>query len=145
MSHHDYQRIDDARWQAQERARLAALAGHADADPSDLRIARALREPPPVGLPPDFATRVASMARAGMVADSRLEQRLLRALAVVFALSAAVVVAWFGRGWVAALAASLPGGQGALGWAALTACCLLGNAAMGALRRAFGRGAQAAA
>ena len=35
--------IDDARWQAQERARR----GEAEADALDLRIAHALRAPPP--------------------------------------------------------------------------------------------------
>lgn len=123
--------VDDARWQAQERAR------HADpeADPLDLRIAHALRAPPPVALPQDFAARVAALAQARAVADSRLEQGLLRGLVLVFALSAAVVVAWFGRGWMATLAATLPGGQSAIGWGALAACCLLGNWGLGALRR----------
>ena len=123
--------VDDARWQAQERAR------HADpeADPHDQRIAHALRVPPPVALPQDFAARVAALAQARAVADSRLEQTLLRWLVLVFALSAAVVVAWFGRGWVATLAATLPGGQSAIGWGALAACCLLGNWGLGALRR----------
>ena len=123
--------IDDARWQAQERARR----GDPEADPLDLRIAHALRTPPPVALPQDFAARVAALAQARAVADSRLEQGLLRGLVLVFALSAAVVVAWFGRGWVATLAATLPGGQSAIGWGALAACCLLGNWGLGALRR----------
>ena len=123
--------IDDASWQAQERARR----GEAEADPLDLRIAHALRVPPPVALPQDFAARVAALAQARAVADSRLEQGLLRGLVLVFALSAAVVVAWFGRGWVATLAATLPGGQSAIGWGALAACCLLGNWGLGALRR----------
>ena len=123
--------VDDARWQAQERARH----GEAEADALDLRIAHALRVPPPVALPQDFAARVAALAQARAVADSRLEQALLRWLVLVFALSAAVVVAWFGRGWVATLAATLPGGQSAIGWGALAACCLLGNWGLGALRR----------
>ena len=123
--------VDDARWQAQERARR----GEAEADALDLRIAHALRVPPPVALPQDFAARVAALAQARAVADSRLEQTLLRWLVLVFALSAAVVVAWFGRGWVATLAATLPGGQSAIGWGALAACCLLGNWGLGALRR----------
>lgn len=123
--------IDDARWQAQERARR----GEAEADALDLRIAHALRVPQPVALPQDFAARVAALAQARAVADSRLEQTLLRWLVLVFALSAAVVVAWFGRGWVATLAATLPGGQSAIGWGALAACCLLGNWGLGALRR----------
>ena len=123
--------IDDARWQAQERARR----GEAEADCLDLRIAHALRTPPAVALPQDFAARVAALAQARAVADSRLEQGLLRGLVLVFALSAAVVVAWFGRSWVATLAATVPGGQSAIGWGALAACCLLGNWGLGALRR----------
>ncbi|MBN8264903.1 MAG: hypothetical protein J0M21_09645 [Xanthomonadales bacterium] len=123
--------VDDARWQSQERARHA----NPEADSLDLRIAHALRTPPPVALPQDFAARVAALAQARAVADSRLEQGLLRGLVLVFALSAAVVVAWFGRGWVATLAATLPGGQSAIGWGALAACCLLGNWGLGALRR----------
>ena len=123
--------MDEARWQAQEQARR----GEAEADPLDLRIALALRAPPPVALPQDFAARVAALAQSRAVADTRLEQALLRGLVLVFALSAAVVVAWFGRGWVATLAATLPGGQSAIGWGALAACCLLGNWGLGALRR----------
>jgi predicted membrane protein len=80
---------------------------------------------------------VAAQARAQAAASIVFEQRLLRALVVVFALSAAAVVAWFGRGWAVALAANLPGGQGALGWCALVACCALGNWGIGVLRRCF--------
>ena len=128
-------RFDAAGWQAQERARLAARDGLGDADPAELRIARALRAAPPIALPPDFAAQVAGLARAEAAASGLLEQRLLRGLVLVFALSAAVVVAWFGRGWVATLAATLPGGQSAIGWGALAACCLLGNWGLGALHR----------
>ena len=61
------------------------------------------------------------------------------------ALSAAVVVAWFGRGWLETLAAVLPGGGDALGWSGIAALCLLGNWGFGALRRQFERGPHAAA
>jgi anti-sigma factor RsiW len=137
--------IDEARWQAQEQAFLAARRGDADADPGDLRIARALRRAPAPALPFDFAAQVAAMARAQAVADSRLEQALLRGLAVVFALSAAVVVAWYGRGWVAGLAAVLPGGSDAVGWSGVAALCVLGNWGFGALRRQIERGSHATA
>ena len=87
MNHQDRQHpIDEARWQAQEKARR----GDADADPDDLRIARALRRAPPVDLPFDFASQVASLARAQAAANYLLEQRLLRGLVFVFAMSAAV-------------------------------------------------------
>ena len=138
--------IDEARWQAQEKARR----GDADADAEDLRIARALRRAPAVGLPSDFATRVAAMARAPAAApavaeQSLVEQRLLRGLTLVFALSAAVVVAWYGRGWVAELATVLPGGRDAVGWSGVAALCLLGNWGFGALRRQLEHGARTAA
>ena len=81
--------IDEARWDAQEKARR----GDADADPGELRIARALRRAPAVDLPFDFAAQVAAMAQAQSAPVSLLEQRLLRGLVVALALSAAVVVA----------------------------------------------------
>ena len=137
--------MDDARWQAQERARRL----DADADPAELRIARALRRAPPVDLPVDFAAQVAALARtqASLAASdqSLLEQRLLRGLVIAFALSAAVVVAWFGRGWVAELAAVLPGGGDAVAWSGVAALCLLGNWAVGLLRGQHMRGSHAAA
>jgi hypothetical protein len=129
--------IDAQRWQAQEQARR----GDPDADAGDLRIARALRRAPPVDLPPDFATTVArsaaarAAARARAEASTLLEQRLLRGLGLAFALSAAVVVAWYGRGWAVALTATLPGGGAALGWCAAAAVCLLGNWGLGAMKR----------
>ena len=64
-----------------------------------------------------------------------MEQRLLRGLVIVFALSAAVVVAWLGRGWVAELAAVLPGGGDAVAWSGVAALCLLGNWGVGVLRQ----------
>ena len=100
-------RIDPRRWQAQERARH----GDADADAGDLRIARALREAAPVDLPADFAARMAARVQRRGEASMLLEQRLLRALGMVMALSSAAVVAWYGRGWAGGLAASLPGGR----------------------------------
>lgn len=133
--------VDEARWQAQEKARR----GDADADADELRIARALRHAPAVDLPFDFAAQVAALTRRQDAVDSRMEQRLLRGLVFVFALSAAVVVAWFGRGWLETLAAVLPGGGDALGWSGIAALCLLGNWGFGALRRQFERGPHAAA
>lgn len=145
MNQNDRESIDEARWQAQEKARR----GEPDADASELRIARALRHAPRVDLPVDFAAQVATLARAQALApvvaeQSQMEQRLLRGLVLVFALSAAVVVAWYGRGWVAELAAVLPGGGDAVGWSAVAALCVLGNWGFGALRRQFERGSHAA-
>lgn len=130
--------IDEARWLAQEKARR----GDPDADADDLRVARALRDAPSVDLPFDFASQVASMARAQAAANSLLEQRLLRGLVAVFALSAAVVVAWYGRGWPAELAAVLPGGSEAVGWSGAAALCVLANWGFGALRGHLARGSR---
>lgn len=132
--------LDEQRWQAQERARR----GDPDADATDLRIARALRHAPSVDLPVDFASRVAALARTQATFSAVLEQRLLRGLVLVFALSAAVVVAWFGRGWVAELATVLPGGQDAVAWSGIAALCVLGNWGFGLLRDRIERGAHAA-
>jgi hypothetical protein len=63
----------------------------------------------------------------------------------VFVLSAAVVVAWYGRGWIAELATVLPGGRDATGWIAAAALCVLGNWGYGVLRRQFDRGSHATA
>ena len=133
--------IDEALWLAQEKARC----GDADADPDDLRIAHALRRAPAVDLPFDFASQVASLARAQAVANSVLEQRLLRILVGVFAVSAAVVVAWYGRAWPAELAAVLPGGSDAVGWTGAAALCVLANWGFGALRGHLERGSRTAA
>ena len=139
MKPHDPTAVDDARWHAQEQARR----GEAEADPLDLRVARALRQAPPMALPPDFAARVAARAGADAAAGLDLEAWLLRTLGVVFALSAAAVVAWFGRGWAADLVQVLPGGREALGWCATAALCLLANGGLGLLRRRVGRSAVA--
>lgn len=122
---------DEARWQAQERARR----GDPDAEAGDRRLARALRHPPPVALPHDFARQVAAMARAQAASSSLLEQRLLRGLVLVLAVSAAVMVAWHGRGWAASLASVLPGGTDAAGWGGVALLCVCANWGFGALRR----------
>ena len=137
MNPQDHERrIDDARWHAQEKARHL----DPDADPIELRIARALRRAPPDALPVDFARQVAALAHGqarspAVPEQSLLEQRLLRGLVIVFALSAAVVVAWLGRGWASELAAVLPGGADAVAWSGVAALCVLGNWGVGVLRQ----------
>lgn len=143
--HDDESPMDEARWQAQERARRL----DPDAHPAELRIARALRQAPPVGLPVDFAAHVAALAHAQaelshVPEQSLLEQRLLRGLVVAFALSAAAVVAWLGRGWVADLTVVLPGGGDAVAWSGVAALCLLSNWAVDLLRGQHLRGWHAA-
>ncbi len=127
--------FDERQWQAQERARIAAREGHADADPDELRIARALRRAPAMDLPADFAAQVAAQAHSQAAVDAKFEQRLLRGLGIVLGLSAAVTVAWFGRDWVSALSATLPGGADATGWSMAAALCLLANWGWGAMKR----------
>ena len=127
--------FDQHHWQAQERARIAVRDGHADADADELRIARALRQAPAVDLPADFATQVSVLARRQAAGEALLEQRLLRGLGLVFGLAAATTVAWFGRDWVAALSATLPGGADATGWSLAAALCLLANWSWSTLRR----------
>ncbi|MEO6154439.1 MAG: hypothetical protein ABIP16_01770 [Thermomonas sp.] len=126
---------DEAQWQAQERARLAASDGTADADAGDLRVARALRRAPAIDLPMGFAAQVAGLARMQAANNSLFEQRLLRGLSVLFGLSALVTVAWYGRSWPAELAAALPGGSEAANWSMAAALCVLGNWAFALLRR----------
>ena len=128
MNTHEENTRQEREWQAQERAlddeRNGAVPGE---DPLQARyrlIARALRQPLPHALPDDFATRVAARARlqaAHASPDLRIEQRLVRALVAVLALSAAVAVAWYGQQWLRAIAVLLPGA--AMNWTlALMAC-----------------------
>lgn len=128
---------DEAQWQAQEQARLAVRNGGANnnADAIDLRVARALRQAPPIGLPINFAAQVAGLARTQASNSSLFEQRMLRVLLVLFGVSALVTVAWFGRSWPADLAAILPGGSEAASWSMAAALCLLCNWALALLRR----------
>ncbi|MGV8923299.1 MAG: hypothetical protein ACOH1L_08130 [Thermomonas sp.] len=128
---------DEAQWQVQEHARLAVRDGTADADASDLRVARALRQAPPIDLPVDFVTQVAGLARVQATNNSLFEQRLLRGLSVLFGLSALMTVAWYGRSWPADLAAILPGGSEAASWSLAAGLCVLGDWAFALLRRQY--------
>ena len=115
-------------WQAQERALHDERTGAAPSDdPLQAHyrlVARALRQPLPHALPHDFAVRLAARAllqAAHAPPDLRIEQRLVRALIAVLALSAAVAVAWYGQQWLQAITVLLPGA--ALNWTlALMAC-----------------------
>lgn len=129
---------DEVQWQAQERARLAVRDGTADANASDLLVARALRQSPRIDLPMDFATQMAGLARAQTANNSLFEQRLLRGLSVLFGLSALLTVAWYGRSWPAELAAALPGGSEAASWSLAAGLCVLGNWVFALLRSQLG-------
>ena len=137
-SHSNPSNHDEAQWQAQERARLSVRDANVDADSDELRVARALRQAPPIGLPMDFAAQVAGLARVQAAGNSVFEQRLLRGLSVLFAVSALVTVAWYGRSWPADLAAALPGGSEAVSWSMAAGLCVLCNWAFALLRRHHG-------
>lgn len=136
---------EEAQWQAQERARLAASDGTAvaDVDAVHLRVARALRHAPRVDLPNDFAARVTVLARVQATNNSLFEQRLLRGLSVLLAVSALVTVAWYGRSWPASLAAVLPGGSEAASWSMAAGLCVMANWAFALLRGQNERGGAA--
>ena len=128
MKTHEENTHEEREWQAQERALHDERIGAAPGDDPLLahyrRVARVLRQPMPQALPDDFAARVAARARpraAHAPLDLRIEQRLVRVLVAVLALSSAVAVAWYGQQWVQAITMLLPGA--ALNWTlALTAC-----------------------
>lgn len=113
------------------------------------RVAEALRRPPPVDLPPDFAARVARIAKlqtAPPVAKSSrleplprsgaLERRLTGVLVAVFALGAMVAALVYGARVLAQLQAMV-GVQG-LQWMALLAGCLGLSWSLDWLRRQAG-------
>lgn len=122
-------------WQAQEAAMHATRAGHAPADGRDAayrQIDDALRADTAVGLPADFAERLAAQAgpvpTAAPAADSGLEKLLTRLLLAALVIAGLVVAlieggSWFhadpaalsvaGNPWVLALLACLGASQGA--------------------------------
>ena len=128
MNHEHFDPRDELEWQAQERARLAARAGAPGTDdPMADRyrvMAEVLRGPLPDALPFDFAAQVARRASMGAQADARFESNLMRVFLTVFGLSAAVVVAMYGRTWVAPILDALKLDSAvAVNWAlALGAC-----------------------
>lgn len=125
--------VDEAEWLAQEQAWRDERDGVARAgDPlqaSYRAVARALRVPPPGRLPSNFAVQVAARAAAMATQrplDLRFEQRLVRALVGVFALSAAVAAALYGQQALAGLAALVPAisADESRDWISLVAGCV---------------------
>jgi hypothetical protein len=91
---------EEREWSAQERAMRDEQLPHAfrqrDAREQSYRlIARALREPSPDSLPPDFARRVARVAAD----DAPFEAALMAVLVAALAICAAVLVARFESQW----------------------------------------------
>lgn len=124
---------DEREWQAQELAARAERAGNIllDLDPLSagyVPVVRALREPMAVGLPEDFAARVARLAVArasATAADSPMENRMLIALGLLLGLSALASAIIYGGNWFSAI----PAAFGKLGpssgsWVLLLAGCL---------------------
>lgn len=94
-------------------------------DSIDRHIDRALRREPDAGPPAGFARSVAARVARASVADARLERWLLRGLALVFAGSALVVAALYGREWFAGFAL-LPAAAGATAanWLLVLVACV---------------------
>jgi len=149
---HDAGGPDAREWAAQERARREAGTGGraivraADHAPDDAgaaayrRIAEALRNPPPVELPADFAARVARTAEAPRrtPAGPAFENILQRVLVVAFALCAVLAGLAYGARLLALLQAGV--GADALQWAALAAACVALSWSFEWLRNRAGRG-----
>ena len=146
---------DQREWEAQERARHRARRGEPASpgmparepgDESDAyrRIAEALRQPPAVDLPADFAARIASVAEARpraaapAPAAAVFERQLMRVLVGAFAPCAVFAGAVYG-GRVLAQLQAMAGAQG-LQWMALLAASLCVSWALESLRCSGGRG-----
>ena len=126
---HAFGKQDDQEWQAQERAlQEERLGSGASDDPLVAQyrlVARALRQPMPDGLPGDFARQMAARLAHAPPLDTRFEQGLMRALAVLLALSGVVASALYGSIWWQAMVAYLPSFSGvALHWTLALATCV---------------------
>lgn len=125
---------EDREWQAQERAMQIERDGldMTGADALSARylvIARALRQPLDAALPPDFADRMAALVASRgqpVEVESRFEQAMLVALAVVMGIAALVALLVYGSSdWVAPLTDSLGRvGRPPLTWPLTIAACL---------------------
>lgn len=125
--------FDDAsherEWLVQERA-MRRERLHLDAAGDDARtrryrlLARALRQPPPDGLPADFAQRVASRVAAEPV-TFRVESLLMTTLSIALGVAALVVVDVYGSEWLPSFSAVLPAPHGQAGeWLLAFAGCV---------------------
>ncbi|HSX60928.1 MAG TPA: hypothetical protein VLF18_12065 [Tahibacter sp.] len=96
-------------WLRQEQAFDAERGAAGTEAPASYRlIARALREPLPVDLPADFATRVARRAETAALLDPRWERRGIAVLLGTLAVLAGAGLLLEGASWLADLQAALP-------------------------------------
>jgi len=122
--------FDEREWQLQERALREDRAGSASGDDPVVagyrQVAHALRTPPAVDLPADFAEQVAARAAARHATESRLEQILTHALLGALALAAVVVSMQYGGNWLRDGLALLPARGRDLGlqWGLAVVACL---------------------
>jgi hypothetical protein len=126
---------DEREWQAQERALHNERAGIAMPDDDALGkayqpIAQALRQPPALALPADFANQVARIAQSRPLqasVDGRFERLLITMLGVALGISAVVMGMTYGADWLRASASLLPqsGGRTSVTWA-LSLCACMG-------------------
>ena len=116
-------------WLIQERA-MRRERLHLDAAGDDARtrryrlLARALRQPPPDGLPADFAQRVAARVTAAP-ATFRFESVLTTSLAIALGVAALVGIGIYGSQWLPSFRAMLPAPRGPAGsWLLAFAGCV---------------------
>lgn len=122
MTNHGF---DDGEWQAQERARKATRdgtvpSGDEGVDVAYRRIAQALREPPSINLPKDFAADVAKLAlpsASPFRAERDPELRIAGTLAGIL-VACCVVVGFLYAGTLVSLLASPLGA-----WSFSALCC----------------------
>lgn len=139
------QSFHDGEWQAQERARKAVHdgdmpSGDEGADVAYRRIARALREPPSINLPRDFAADVAKLARSSAPpphAKADPELRIAGTLAAILVACCVVV----GFRYAGALGSLLASPLGAWGLSAL--CCAAAAQGFQLLTKRMARGFEA--
>ena len=139
------QSFDDGEWQAQEHARKAVRdgampSGDEGADIAYRRIAQALREPPSINLPGDFAAHVAKLASSSAPSFSTKadpELRIAGTLAGIL-LACCVVV---GFRYAGAFGSLLASPLGAWGLSAL--CCTAAAQGFQLLTKRMARGFEA--
>lgn len=134
-------RFDEREWRLQERAlREERLHADDDGDPelaAYRHVVRALREPLPDALPPNFAASVAAQAaRLPVRGESALERWLVRFLCVAFAVSALYFIANDGGQWLRASLSLLPNADASAlrSWGLALGACVAMTWAFGRLR-----------